>query len=248
MLARSGLICLLLAPVLISPLRPAAAQDLVADLSSHLIAITSSYAGAELLLFGAREEGGDVIVVVRGPPQRVLVRQKRRIGGIWINRDSATFVKVPGYYAVHANRILADIASASVLARQRIGVENLILEAEGVDPLEAVSFREALIRNHQKQGFFREEEGKVAFLGNRLFRTKVQFPAKTPVGSYTAEIYVVRDGHIVGAQMTPLFVRKTGLERAVFDFAHSQPATYGLAAILIALAAGWLAGAVFRKV
>ncbi len=244
MSVRISLVCLLLA----LPLRPAAAQDLVADLSSHLIAITSSYAGAELLLFGAREEGGDVIVVVRGPPQRVMVRQKRRIGGIWINRDSAAFVEVPGYYAVHANRILADIASASVLARQQIGVENLILEAEDIDTLEAMPFREALIRDHQKQGLFREESGKVAFLGNRLFRTKVRFPAKTPVGSYTAEIYVVRDGHIVSALITPLFVRKTGVERAVFDFAHRQPATYGLAAVLIALAAGWLAGAVFRKV
>jgi hypothetical protein len=46
---------------------PAARAQLVADLSEHLIAITTGFVGTDVLLFGAIEETGDVVVVVRGP-------------------------------------------------------------------------------------------------------------------------------------------------------------------------------------
>ncbi len=62
-----------------------AQQSLVSDISSHRIGITSSFTGTELLLFGALGEAGDVVVVVRGPDQKVTVRRKERVAGIWIN-------------------------------------------------------------------------------------------------------------------------------------------------------------------
>ena len=67
----------------VGPARPA---PLVTDLSDHLISITSSYTGTDLLLFGAidlpedqifsPETRGDVVVVVRGPGQDMVVRRK----------------------------------------------------------------------------------------------------------------------------------------------------------------------------
>ena len=43
------------------------AQGLVADASRHLVAITTGFVGTKVLLFGATEGEGDVIIVVRGP-------------------------------------------------------------------------------------------------------------------------------------------------------------------------------------
>ncbi|MBI3451491.1 MAG: TIGR02186 family protein, partial [Rhodospirillales bacterium] len=76
------------------------AQPLVADLSSHLIAITTGFAGTEILLYGATEGEGDVAVVVRGPDASTVVRRKSRIAGIWINREQMTFTGVPAFYRV----------------------------------------------------------------------------------------------------------------------------------------------------
>ena len=45
----------------------APAEGLVADLTSHLIAITTGFTGASVVLFGATDGPGDVIVAVRGP-------------------------------------------------------------------------------------------------------------------------------------------------------------------------------------
>ena len=57
----------------------------------------------------------------------------------------------------------------------------------------------------------------------------------------------MRDGMIVSDQLTPLVVRKVGLEAEIYQFAHQHSALYGIIAIVIALGAGWLAGVVFRR-
>ncbi|NNE84205.1 MAG: hypothetical protein HKN28_09575, partial [Alphaproteobacteria bacterium] len=54
----------------------AGSTPLVADLSENLIAITTGFTGTEVLLFGATEGVGDIIVVVRAPESQVVVRRK----------------------------------------------------------------------------------------------------------------------------------------------------------------------------
>ena len=53
--------------------KKAVADPLVVDLSNHLVAITTGFTGTKVLLFGAVEDEGDVIVTVRGPDQDMVV-------------------------------------------------------------------------------------------------------------------------------------------------------------------------------
>ncbi len=226
----------------------APAQPLVADLSSHLITITSSYSGTDLLLFGATEEEGDVVVVIRGPQQPLVVRRKERLAGVWVNRRSLTFQGVPGYYALAATRPLAEFASETLLARHGIGVESLSFEAEpGLVGDEIASYREAIVRNMQRSGLYPRQVGRVIPVGRRLFRTEVHFPANVPVGNYPAEVYLIRDNAVVSAYTTTLFIRKHGIERRIFNYAHDYPLAYGVLAVLLAMSAGWLAAVVFHR-
>ena len=226
-----------------------AQQPLVADLSSHLIAVTTGFVGQDLLLFGATDGGGDadVVVVVRGPSTPLVVRRKDRVGGIWINSDELRFDDLPSFYFVAASRPLADIAEPAVLARQRIGIEHLHFDAQGRVRSDGAEFRAAAIRNLQREGLFGRELGTVTFLGNQLFRSDVHFPSNVPTGSYTVTVYLIRDGVVESAQSTPLSVSKIGIGAWVYDFAYEQSALYGLLAIVLALLAGWLAGTVFRR-
>ena len=43
-------------------------------------------------------------------------------------------------------------------------------------------------------------------------------------------------------------VEKTGVGAEIYSYAHDQAPLYGIAAILVAVGAGWLAGVVFRNV
>jgi len=228
-----------------------AQEELVTDISRHLISIQSNFTGAELLLFGA--VGGDatgerdIVVVVRGPDTPVTVRRKERIGGIWLNYGSAEIESVPGYYAVASTRPLPAIAPKAVLERYGIGVENLVLRPPDPEASPVPEdYVEATGRIRTESGLFRERPGGVLFLGSSLFRASIDMPAHVPDGLYTARVYLFSNGTVVQAQTSTLFVNKVGFEKLVFEFAHRQPLAYGIAAVLIAFFAGWAASAIFR--
>jgi uncharacterized protein (TIGR02186 family) len=236
------------------------AEPLVADLSDHVIAITTDFTGTEVLLFGATEGDGDVIVVVRGPAQDLVVRQKKSVSGVWMNRATMRFQDVPAYYAVASNRPVDEIVPPEMLVRNEIGVENIrlvvpavtaaVVKKEGVaaTKAEVALFREALFRRKQARQLYEFEAGDVAFLGNSLFRTRLFFPETVPVGVYTVKVLLVREKRVVSVQTTPLIIRKTGLGAMLYTFAHDHAAQYGIVAIFLALMAGWLAGIIFRRV
>lgn len=230
---------------------PAVAAGLVADLSHRLVAITTGFAGTEVLLFGALERpGSDVVVVVRGPAAEQTVRRKRRVAGIWLNTDELRFRAVPGYFALAASQPLERLVAPAERARLQLGVDYLALEpvlGRAKSEQEIAEFRAALIRNKQRAGLWGVEVGKVTFVGDRLFRTTLVFPGNVPPGSYQITAFEVRDGVVASAQSSALSISKVGLEAELSYFARNQPALYGLAAILIAVGAGWGASALFER-
>jgi uncharacterized protein (TIGR02186 family) len=238
------LVCLILA--LWGP--PAQAEGLAADLTSHLIAITTGFTGASVVLFGATDGPGDVVVVVHGPDREITVRRKSRIAGIWVNTDRMTFARVPSFFAVAGSRPISEILTPATAAFYRLGVEYLKFEPEtSAAPPAVERFRAALERKQQQAGLFVSRMGKVDFLGERLFRTTIAFPANVPTGTYLVEVFLVRDKDVVSGQTTPLVVSKVGIDAAVYDFSIRQPGFYGAIAVLTAVVAGWLASLPLRS-
>ena len=228
--------------------RPVWAQAVVADLSDHLIAVTTGFAGTKLLMFGAIDgDAADVIIVVRGPAEQLVVRQKERLGGIWVNRYTKVFGGAPAFYRLASTRPLQDIASNRILARHEMGLDHLRLMEPKGEAVEVAAFREALIRNKQRLGLYPETNGQINLLGNRLFRSDIFFPSNVPTGTYNVTVFLLRGGKVISAQSTPLVVSKIGVGAQVFAFAHSHSALYGIAALAMALFAGWFAGAVFKR-
>jgi uncharacterized protein (TIGR02186 family) len=225
-----------------------AAQPLIADLSSHTIRISTGFSGTELLLFGATEGDGDVVVVLRGPDASATVRQKSRVLGIWINTDSMTFTGLPSFYRVASSKPLDEVVRGGDRQRHQIGIAAIKAEPpRDAAPERAREFREGLIRNKIRNEHWSDRPVEIAFRGPRLFRATIAFPANVPTGAYTIEVLLLRNGQVVGAQTTPMTVRKTGIGEAIYNFAYRHAAAYGLAAVLIAIAAGWIASAAFRR-
>ncbi|WP_085581738.1 TIGR02186 family protein [Thalassospira mesophila] len=228
--------------------KPARADPLVVDLSNHLVAISTGFTGTDVLLFGAIENKGDVVITVRGPERDMVVRRKERKAGIWINTKSAYVRNVPTYYATAASRPIELIANDRLLASYHIGLQNqrFVTTMDGDDTDDSL-YRDALLRNMEYVGLFNDKPAKISFLSNQLFRTDVHFPANTPTGTYVIDVYLIRDGRIASIKSTPLVVSKTGISADVYDFAHRYSALYGIIAVIIAAIAGWIASVLFRK-
>ena len=227
---------------------PVNSAAVLADLSSHIIAIGSGFTGNSVVLFGSTDGPGDIIAVVRGPERDVTVWRKGKIAGIWVNANSVTFSNLPAFYAVVASRPLEQLIQPSVAALYKIGAAHLKYEPESpVRPERARRFAEALIREQRQAGLFVADIGKVTFLGERLFRATLSFPKNVPTGTYLVQVFLIRDGDVVSGQTTPLVVSKVGLDAAISEFAIRKSAAYGAIAITVAVAAGWLASLAFRR-
>ena len=207
----------LFALLLLMMAAPVRAEDLVSGISQDIIQITSNYTGTDIVVFGAIEgalasQGRNIVVVVRGPDEAMTVRRKGRVAGVWVNRDAARFEGLPTYYYLASTAPLPRIASREALERYGIGLETLHPSLVGShhDP---EPFRQAAIRWHRRAGLYAESPGSIDFLSETLFRTRVPVPAGVTRGQYNVEVYLFRDGEVVSAQSTPLFVDASGLER-----------------------------------
>ena len=108
-------------------------------------------------------------------------------------------------------------------------------------------FDAAFFRIMQKKKLFSLTEGSVDFLSPQLFRTSIDLPANVPVGWYNATVYLFSGGVLLAKTSESFAISKSGFEQYVTLLAHRSPLAYGLLAVLVAVATGWLASVVFRK-
>lgn len=236
---------------------PAAAQPrLIADVSQSRIDIEYSFAGAELLIFGAIQYPGgrtpakapDIVVIVRGPPQPITVRRKEKMLGIWMNVDAVRFETAPGFYAVATSAPSTHLTDERTASIYELGLDHLQLSpASGNPPEEIRVFEEGLLDLRKRGGLYTEVAGGVDLIEKVLYRARVAIPSDVPVGRYTAEIYLVRDGEVLARAAREIAIDKSGFERAVYVAAQDHELAYGLFAVALALVSGWAASAVVRR-
>ena len=235
---------------------PTPREEVVSDISTREISIQSNFTGIEILIFGSVDYSGaaepdkdiyDVIVVLRSPDQAVVARRKERMAGIWVNGAGKIYPTVPGFYAVLSSRPLRAITSDETLKTLGIGLNNIDFGRVTKSGADEETFRSTVIRLKEQQQLFQEHDDGVAFIGRSLFRASVDLPVNVPIGRYTADVYLFRDGQVVSKNQSTLEVTQAGLERAIYLMAFNRPLIYGLVAVLLAVLAGLAGWVAFRR-
>lgn len=241
--------------------QPGARESVEADVSARNIAVTSSFNGTEIVIFGAIDgsqqpsaESGyyDVIVVVEGVPSRLVVRRKSNVAGLWLNTASATFDNVPSYYAVASTRPIDEIAPEDFLALHGIGLEHLkytpaVGQRYPLSNEDIKAYRSAIMRLKRKEGLYLDRPYGVTFTGKSIFRASVVLPANVTVGPFDTRVYLFREEKLLSRFSVRLTLEREGLERHLHAFAYRLPTLYGIVTVIIAVGAGLLASTVFRK-
>jgi uncharacterized protein (TIGR02186 family) len=230
---------------------------LVPDVSQRDIEIRYSFSGAELLLFGAiiypdgrvPTEQADIAVVLKGPTKSILIREKQKVAGIWLNAESARFRSVPGYYAIASSRPLGKLIDERTAAIYELGLRNIQLSpSDDADPAIQQRFQKGLVSLMRKQGLFGEQPESVEITQGVLYRARLAIPGRVPVGRYTAETFLIRRGKIYAAATRKIEIRKSGFGRFVAESAADLPLAYGVFAVTLSAFLGWAAGAIFRRI
>ncbi len=231
-----------------------------ADVAARRVPITSSFIGTHVVIFGAVNnsrqvvpESGyyDIVIVVEGAQAPFIARRKSRVGGIWINTDSATYKTVPSYYAIVSTRPLSEIASSEVLVSHRIGLDAIPMtperDGQAKSHAEVELFRKAVVRIKRSQNLYRQSEYGVAFIGPSLFRASIELPANITVGPFVTHVYLFRQGRLLSSYRTRLTLEREGLELFFHNLAFGYPFLYGIGCVIAAVCSGLIASAVFRR-
>ncbi len=245
------------------------ARPIISDLAVHSVDISHDFQGMDILLYGARNDTGRVIVVLRGPKKDYMVRKKARLLGIWMNRYAIEYKGVDSFYTLATSlgkhgeeqydypiAFMEDhldrLKNSTQLDTLGVGLQNLHKQPI---PLGAVftqqdldNFWSAFLAKQLETGRYNAQLLDVDFWGETLFRTVLQFPKNIEKGTYTAEIYLVNGGMISAVEVIPINVEKVGFEAWLYNLAHHQSLLYGLLCVLMASMCGWLASAMFRKI
>ncbi|MEY1554545.1 TIGR02186 family protein [Yoonia sp. R2331] len=240
-----------LLPLLLLLALPAKAEQIVLGLSRDEVAITATFEGSDILIFGAIKREAPVapgqlgvIITIAGPDTPVVVRRKDRRLGIWVNTDAVEVDAAPSFYAVASSGPLKDVLSDTEDLRNQVTIRRAI-RSVGATVDDSAAFTRALIRIRAGSALYQVLEGEVDLEEDTLFRASVQLPANLTEGDYAARILLTRDGSIVDEYQTTIPVHKVGLERWLYNLAHNNALLYGLMSLAIAIAAGWGASAVF---
>jgi len=248
----ASLLIAVLAPLLIAADKPL----LVPDISARQVQIRYSFTGAQLLLFGAVVYPGgrppdrqvDIAVVLRGPVQPILLREKEKIAGIWMNADSNRFRSAPSFYAVASSRPIADLIDERTAAIYELGVHNLQLSpGGGALPEKERRFEAGLLDLRERRNLYQENPHGVEISGGVLYRAVITIPSQVPVGTYTAETFLIDRHKVIAAATRDIQIDKSGFERYVALAARRHRFLYGLTCVFLSLGLGWAAAAAFRR-
>jgi len=245
----------LLAPLLMAQAKPV----LVPDVSQRNIEIAYSFTGAELLLFGAilypggrlptGEQPTDIVVVVKGPTQSILMREKEKVAGIWVNASRLRYRSAPSFYAIASSKPIARLVDDRTRAIYELGLDSLQLSPASSAPADTQDrFQKGLVDLKRNAGLYYEAPRAVEITDGVLYRARVSIPARVPVGRFTAETFLIRDGRVLAAAVRDIDIRKSGFERFVARAADRSSVVYGLAAVALSVFLGWAAGWIARRV
>ena len=175
------------------------------DVSQRQVEIRYSFSGAELLLFGAilypggraPGAGADVAVVLKGPLERIVLREKQKVAGIWMNVERVRFRSAPSFYAVASSRPLSRLVDERTAAIYELGLDNLQLSPGGGASADVLRrFEQGLIDLRRRNQLYAEYPRGVEISEGVLYRARITIPARVPVGTYTAETFLIRDGRV----------------------------------------------------
>ena len=229
---------------------------LVPDVSARSIEIRYSFTGAQLLLFGAiiypdgrvPSEQAHIAVVVKGPVQPILVREKHKIAGIWMNADGHRFRSAPSFYAIATSQPIRALVDERTAAIYELGLDNLQLSpGGGALPEKERRFEAGLLDLRRRHGLYAENSSGVEITGGVLYRATIAIPSQVPVGTYTAETFLIDRHKVIAVATRDIQIDKSGFERYVALAARRHQFLYGLTCVFLSLFLGWAAAAAFRR-
>ena len=219
------------------------------DLSENKIKIETDFIGKEIIIFGILNDDEETIITIKGPERKAKIQKKERILGFWFNTKKITYDKIPSIFFIASSANIENILPTSTLIKEEIGfdylLENKISQRNFISDISLESWGKNFVRLKKSKDLFKVF--KIEKIENKLFQTRVFFPAESIPGKYTVIVYQIKNNVILNKKEKIITLQKSGIGSQIYDFAHKNAAAYGFFAIIFAILSGFLAATLFRR-
>lgn len=236
-------LCLLALPA------AALAGDMGLSVTPAEITIDTTYDGAILHVAGEAPEGSQIVARFSGAPAKVAVKEKgKALGVLWMNMNTLHFSGVPSVFLVESSAPVEGLGQAG----SQLGIAGLMSKMT-VEPAtaDAAAMTPELLKLKRKDKLYREHVGGVTLSpaqnGVQKFTAAIAVPSRLSPGSYTVDVFAVKDGVVAAQASRPVRAKMVGIPALMADLAFNSSLWYGVLASLVAIVAGLAIGLVFQS-
>jgi hypothetical protein len=216
----------------------------------YVLHVTESFQGATITVSAEIPKDASAIVEVKGPTHKEhLLRQGRR-GGLWMSVGEVTVEGAPSLYLV----LSTPDVSSHLEGKTQWGYDALKqrITFEGSLPKQGRgALFDQFVKLKESQGVYGVFPDSLKLTstsgGQATYEGQFRLPGNIAPGTYPVVLSVLKGGKVVQQQSTELTIEMSGLPRFLTALAWNHSALYGLMAVLVALAAGFIMGFVFRS-
>ncbi|NCQ26550.1 MAG: hypothetical protein GW802_03795 [Armatimonadetes bacterium] len=244
-----------------------AAASLQTGLDRDRIEMGLRYQGDQLFLFGhVPQETTDLVAVLQSrhnPPPKLL--RKGRVMGLWFGVKQFEVEGLPDLYMVnltcpicngmetcrHAGRAeelfrrLAPYGGAGYGSLRRHSKVERLRGAASEDD-EDTLFK-GIWRLKEKSGLYAIRTNAIHLEASDMFFHSFPIPDGAQEGQYSVRTYVLGAAGLLGMKEDSASFRKVGAVAQLTRMAQRHALWYGILTVVVALGAGLLAGALFKK-
>ena len=223
------------------------AGTLISGISSNEINVDTEFKGAQILLFGAKNDAGDVVISVRGPRKNFIISKKENLLGVWFNGERIKFKNSYGFYSLFSTFNDGEMIQQD-LNEYELGKNNIQFEIQNnLSPSKINEFRIQLVELLEQKNLYPISTKPIDFLDETLFKLIIDFPKNILLGTYIIEVYLINNGSVLSFQSIPVYVNQVGVSAKISNFALNQSVLYGLIAVFLAIFVGCLANYLFAR-
>jgi uncharacterized protein (TIGR02186 family) len=219
------------------------------DISENNIKIETNFIGKEVIIFGILNDDQETIMTIKGPEKNALIQKKERILGFWFNTKKITYNQIPSIFFIASSNEIANILPTSTIIKEELSfdylLENKTSQRNFISDISLDTWKSNFVRIKKNKNLFKEYE--IENIDNKLFQTRIFFPAKSIPGEYKVNVYQIKDNLIINNKEKVITLKKSGIGNQIYNFAHKNASAYGLFAIIFAVLSGFLAATLFRR-
>ncbi|OPX41313.1 MAG: hypothetical protein DRG82_06040 [Deltaproteobacteria bacterium] len=240
--------------ILLHPTALTAAQSLQVNLKPNHIAMGATYNGTTISVTGKIPADAEVLIRLLGHYSDTKLKKKgRALGFLWMNMGAVEFKNIPSVFLLLPSPDLEKFSRGDHEAWRKIGLGFGTLEEKAVI-VPASEDKEKLFKDFRK---LKESAELYGVQKNRIrygsttgsmkpFAATMSIPSDIPEGTYTVQVYAIRDASIVASAEQSITAEEVGFPATLSFLAFHHATLYGVLAVVVAIIAGLFTGLIFK--